>query len=174
MQDEQVESIEQASVIESTGTNQVDVSADAIAAEWDRIVNDHEVGEVPKVEASGDGGLKFEKKVEAAPGDLDTGDKVAAAEMVIRGALAFVCESVAGLDIGNDKYDKVAKAWAVVIVKHFNGGIFEFIAKYKDELAAAAATLVFVKAVRVGIAEKKQNAVVKKEAEKNAGDASNS
>lgn len=143
-------------VVDEVGSNKVDVSEEAIAGEWSRIVNDHEAGEIPKIETTGDGGLSFAPK--EPPPVMNDGDQIAAAELMIKGALKLVFDTFGGLDLPADKYDAVARPWAVVIVKHFDGGIFEFMAKYKDELGAAWATVVFASALRAGYASKKAKA----------------
>ena len=79
-------------------------------------------------------------------------------------------DTFGGLELESSKYDAVARPWAVVIVKHFDGGIFEFMAKYKDELAAAWATLVFISAVRASAAAKKAKEPPVKKPEKTTGD----
>lgn len=143
------------------GSNKVDVSEGAISTEWERIVSEHEAGKIPKVEIASDGGLSFAPKEE--PPLMDEGDQVAAAEMMIKAALRLVFDTFGGLDIPAEKYNAVARPWAVVIVKHFDGGIFEFMAKYKDELGAAWATIVFASALRAGYAAKKASASEKPE-----------
>lgn len=139
---------------EVLGNNRVDVSNDAIDSEWSRIVSEHEAGEIPKVNVSGDGSINFEKKPEVDPGIAAALDQIASAEMIIKGALKLAFDTFGGLDLPAEKYDAVARPWAVVIVKHFDGGIFEFMSKYKDEIAAAWATIVFASAVKAGMVVK--------------------
>lgn len=160
-------------------SNQVDVSPETIDREWQRIAGEHQVmkpttvepgEELPPIDAD-NSGLDFEgvdgallltgpEQTEHAPEDTSFEDRVVAAEMVINGALVFVFDAMGGLDISNDKYVKMSRAWAVVIAKRFEGGIFEFMAKYKDELTAVGASFVFVGAVREGLKVKREKSEV--------------
>lgn len=135
------------------GGNAVDVSQEVIDAEWQRILGEHEVGETPGVNIGEAGGVSFEP-VQQAPSLNDIEEKKRAASLVILGGFKFVFEALGGLKIDESKYKAVADAWGAVIAKHFDGGIFEFMAKYKEELAAVMATISFVGAVRAGIAAK--------------------
>ncbi|MGH1438599.1 MAG: hypothetical protein ACRBBR_00700 [Cellvibrionaceae bacterium] len=152
-------------------TNQVDTSQEAVDAEWSRIVNENEIK--PETEAVEESGLNFDEhtgiqfnspasseNVQNSDGSLD--ERIAMAEVVISGALMFAFDAIGGLDIPKEKYKSVSHAWAVVISKRFDGGIFEFMAKYKDELAAMGATLMFVGAVRASSKEKRKEAEAKK------------
>jgi len=152
-------------------SNQVDTSQEAVDAEWSRIVNENAVE--PESEAVEDSGLNFDEQQgvtfnspsssENAPNHDDAiNEKIAMAEVIISGALMFAFDAIGGLDIQKDKYKSVSHAWAVVISKRFDGGIFEFMAKYKDELAAAGATLMFIGAVRASSKEKRKEAEIKK------------
>ena len=157
-------------------SNQVDVSPETIDREWQRIAGEHQVmksevaepsAELPPVGAD-NGGLDFDgvEGVTLLDGPVSQEDesgatleeKIAMAEMVINGGLVFVFDALGGLDIPEDKYSRMARAWAVVISKRFEGGIFEFMAKYKDELTAVGASFVFVGAVREGLKVKREKA----------------
>lgn len=160
-------------------TNQVDTSQEAVDAEWARIVSDNEVK--PETETVEDSGLSFDEQEGVSfnspvssevvqGGDDSLDDRIAMAEVIISGALMFAFDSIGGLNIPKDKYKSVSHAWAVVISKRFDGGIFEFMAKYKDELTAVGATLVFVGAVRSGSKEKRKEAEAKKRSQAESGD----
>ena len=144
-------------------TNQVDTSKETIDREWARIQREHEA--TPEPSQSGNGpALNFEEvegvhiEGSSLPGQPNNAatmeEKIAMAKVVISGALVFVFDALGGLSVPDDKYDRVAHSWAVVIAKRFEGGIFDFLAKYKDEIAAVGATLVFIKAVRIAAEEK--------------------
>lgn len=96
-------------------------------------------------------GVDFEPFAEqqqaAALAATDT-EKLAAAEMIIRGALKFVVSALYGLDVPDSKYDELAGSTAAVIVKHYRGGIFEFMARWREEIAMVAALMAFVAALR--------------------------
>lgn len=77
-------------------------------------------------------------------------EQIAMAKVVIAGGLSFVVTVGMGLDASamSDKIQKVAESYAVVITKYYRGGIFEFLAKFKEEIAAVGATLAFLAAVK--------------------------
>ncbi len=161
-------------------TNQVDTSQETIEREWARIAAEHQAMSVESqpeplepVTGGKPEGLDFEGidgvKVEQGQagtnvvpqGEQETTgatleEKIAMAEMVINGGLVFVFDALGGLDIPADKYRRMSHSWAVVIAKRFEGGIFEFMAKYKDELAAVGATFVFIGAVRESARAKRE------------------
>lgn len=153
-------------------SNQVDLSQEVIEGEWARIMQEHEAGELPKVEQSAEGeNLKFEKpRIESDPvaGQLQLADKIQSAELVIMGGLRFVFDAIGGLKISDDQYRKMAHAWAVVIAKRFENGIFDFLAKYRDELQAVVATVAFLGAVRAAAQVKRE--ALEAEREKARGD----
>lgn len=169
--------------------NQVDVSQETVEREWARIVQEHQALPVaqpePEPVAGGDpSGLNFEgiEGVQIEPGTMpvsvrDVGptseEKIELAKTVIKGALVFGFNGLAGFDIPEDKFDRLAETYAVVIEKHFKGGLFAFLAMYKEELAAAAATLAFIGVVREHAkakaereAEKRQSNAEKRQAER--------
>lgn len=154
-------------------TNQVDLSAEVIDGEWARIMQEHEAGELPKVEKTESESIKFGKpQVEADPvaGQLQLADKVQSAELVIIGGLRFVFDAIGGLSISDDQYRKMAHAWAVVIAKRFENGIFDFLAKYKDELQAVVATVAFMGAVRAAVQAKRDALEAERESAKGGDD----
>ncbi|MEQ3623589.1 MAG: hypothetical protein ABNH42_19735 [Marinobacter sp.] len=75
-------------------------------------------------------------------------EKLFAAEVAIRAALKFVVASLFDLEVPDKRYDELATSTAAVIVKWYKGGIFEFMAKWREELAFGMAMLAFVGAVR--------------------------
>lgn len=158
-------------------SNQVDTSPESVENDWARIVNEHKVdmsegaveleklppvdSEAVELSSTDQTGLDFEgidgvdaskavslEQPESVTNDPTMEEKIAMAEMVINGGLVFIFDALGGLDIPEDKYARMSRSWAVVIAKRFDGGIFELMAKYKDELAAAGATFVFIGAVR--------------------------
>jgi uncharacterized glyoxalase superfamily protein PhnB len=172
-------------------TNQVDTSSESIEQDWARIVAEHSVdmtaaadsvellppvdqpepsesvsgdAETTGLDFSGQEGVEVVEGGELQPDNSPTlEEKIAMAEMVINGALVFVFDALGGLDIPEDKYARMSRSWAVVIAKRFEGGIFEFMAKYKDELSAAGATMIFIGAVREGVAKKRETSEVKRD-----------
>lgn len=83
-----------------------------------------------------------------APDPATDAEKLFAAEMVIRGALKFVVSSLFDLEVPDKRYDELAASMAAVVVKWYRGGIFEFMAKWREELAFGMAMLAFIGAVR--------------------------
>ena len=143
-------------------TNQVDVSQETVASDWERILREHEAvppepdqkagqgGQGPALDFGGIEGVEVEgEHLPGKPAEAGFAEKVEMAKKVIASALVMVFDALAGFDIPEDKYDAMAQAWAVVIVKRFPGGIFEFLGKYKDEVMAVWASVIFIKAVRV-------------------------
>lgn len=108
----------------------------------------------------------------AALAATDT-EKLAAAEVIIRGALKFVVSALYGLDVPDSKYDELAGSTAAVIVKHYRGGIFEFMARWREEIAMVAALMAFVAALREASNAKKAKDVTppKPEHQQGGGDA---
>jgi uncharacterized glyoxalase superfamily protein PhnB len=158
--------------------NQVDVSAETVEREWARIASEHKALDTtsePEALAPVDSGLDFEgvdgvDVLNAEQPESSTmEEKVAMAEMAIKSGLLFVFDAIGGLDIPEDKYARMANAWAVVIAKHFEGGIFEFLAKYREEIAALGATFVFVGAVKAGAKVKREALAAEKVIDKKAG-----
>lgn len=169
----------------SEAVNQVDVSQETIDAEWARIGREHSVGSEPElnfsdvegVEVVGDAGAGGGMPAGVVQESFD--ERVDAAKMVINAALVFAFEALGSLNISSDQYDKVSHGWAVVIAKRFDGGIFDFMARYKDELSALAATVVFLGVVREGYQKKaeakRQETIAKNRAKASsqAGDSEN-
>lgn len=152
-------------------TNQVDISEETIQREWQRIALEHSA-QPEQPETASAAGLNFEGvegvevQGEHLPAPQEAGatldEKIAIAETVINGALVFAIDALAGIKVGDDKYQRVAHSWAVVIANRFEGGIFDFLASYKDELAAVGASMVFIKAVREGYTIKKEKGLDEK------------
>lgn len=113
-----------------------------IAAEFGLDFDQVEGVEVERPESVGTG------MQPGAPDPATDAEKLFAAEMVIRGGLKFVVSSLFDLEVPDRRYDELAKSMAAVIVKWYRGGIFEFMAKWREELAFGMAMLAFVGAVR--------------------------
>lgn len=156
--------------------NQVDTSSETVQSEWQRIANEHAVGVGTKNEGKetlvfdGVEGVEFidESSPVQAP-SLPFEQRVDMAQVTIQSALIFAVDMIGGVDVSDDQYKKVSRAWAVVICKYFEGGIFEFLGKYKDEVAAVAATIGFVKVVSEAFAAKKAKDVSPKNNPKKGG-----
>jgi len=98
-------------------------------------------------------------------------EKLFAAEMAIRAALKFVVASLFDLEVPEKRYDELASSTAAVIVKWYKGGIFEFMAKWREELAFCMAMLAFVGAVREAGKVKNAKEVTQEKEEEKAADA---
>lgn len=148
------------------GVNQVDVTPETVDAEFAALLGQAESDkEEAAFSASGE---TFDNETGEAVDDTVKQDMAAA---VIKGGLVFAIENVTGLKVDDSHYQNVSESLAVVIVKHFDGGLFEFLAEYKEELAAITAVILFVKAVRVA-ADKKREEAGLAEKQKGGGNAS--
>lgn len=155
-------------------TNLVDTSPEAIAQEWELLaknskvklepetVEDAEViSETPADEVKSEGGL-FDNmdgvEVEAGPvplpGDLTSptvteDEQIKMAKTIIAGGLSFLMKVGMNLEPSEFKgqIDDLAQSYAEVITKYYKGGIFEFLARFKEEIAAVGATIALIGAV---------------------------
>lgn len=158
----------------SEEVNAVDVSEATVNSEWSRIAEQHDVVEssqtTGKSNLNFDGveGVEFSETSDAKQPEkagATSEEKIAIAQMMINSALVMLVDVLVGVEVPNEKYDRISYAWAVVICKRYKGGILEFLGRYREELTAVGATLVFVKAVREGYAVKKAKDVSPKNKE---------
>lgn len=128
-------------------SNFIDTSEETVNAEFD--------------EAAKELGLE-EQQPETPEGNSDAVDEmqlqaeIEIAKVMIGKALKFTVSGLVKVEIKADLYDETAEAYAVLIVKHFPGGLFAFLDKYKEEIAAGTATFVLVGAVRKAVIEKRE------------------
>lgn len=111
--------------------------------------------ELEGVEFQGSADAERQQQEQAEYQQATDAEKLLAAEMAINGGLRFAVSAIAGLEIPEKRYSETAKAWAALIVKHYRGGIFEFMARWREELAAVMAALAFVAAIREAAKAKK-------------------
>lgn len=132
-----------------------------IGAEWGLNFDDVEGVDFQGSTVGGEG-------ASTGPDPASEAEKIAAAQMAISAGLQFAVSTISGLDIKPEKYADTSKAWAALIVKHYRGGVFEFLAVFREELAAIGATLMFIAAVREASKAKKAKDVTPEDVE--AGD----
>ncbi len=96
-------------------------------------------------------------------------EKLFAAEAVVLTGLKFVVSTLFDLEVPDKKYEELATSTARVIVKRYKGGIFEFLAAWREELAFCMAMLAFVAATREAVKVKKAKEV-KADKSKEGGD----
>ncbi|MBT3309902.1 MAG: hypothetical protein HOL04_02495 [Gammaproteobacteria bacterium] len=135
------------------GVEGVEVQPDEVTSGESSGVRFHEVGDDQPTEST----------TAVQPIDLEM------AIMVISGALSTAVPVLAGVKLDGDTYDHTARCWAVVLEKRFpDGGLFRFLAPYKEELLAGWATITFVGAIREARKEKQKVAALKEEKAKKA------
>ncbi len=73
--------------------------------------------------------------------------QIAMAQQMIDTTLRLSIGMFANVSISKQQTDEASHAYAVLIIKYFPGGIFGLLDRYKEELGAATATFMLVKAV---------------------------
>lgn len=139
-------------------TNIVDTSEETVNAEFDAA--EKEIGpeeNQTENEESPDMAAIEEAQKEA---------EIAAATGLIATSLKFAVGSFVGVKVDENLYQQTAESYAVCIIKYFPGGLFALLDKFKEELAAATATFVLIKAVSEAKA-KQQEEMEKAKAEEN-------
>ena len=111
--------------------------------------------ELEGVEFQGGADAERQQQEQAEYQQATDAEKLLAAEMMINGGLRFAIWTIAGLKIPEKHYSESSKSWAAVIVKHFRGGIFEFMARWREELAAIMSMLLLIAAIREAARAKK-------------------
>lgn len=62
-------------------------------------------------------------------------------------SLHFAVGSCVGVSVDDSVYNQAAESYVVLIIKYFPGGMFAFLDRFKEEMAAATATFVLIKVV---------------------------
>ncbi len=135
-------------------SNFIDTSEETVNAEFDEAAKELGIDEQQPENPEGDSGAVDEMQRQA---------EIEIAKVMIGKALKFTVSGLVKVEVTADLYDETAEAYAVLIVKHFPGGLFAFLDKYKEEIAAGTATFVLVGAVR--------KAAILKQAEKREAEA---
>ncbi len=152
-------------------TNQVDISPEAIEQEWQMLSDQvgispepepEVVAETPPATGSKKGlfsnmdGVDVDSEdieitPESMPVVITDDEQIEMATVMISGAISMVLGIFFSIDTNkcHDEIQKAARAYAVVITKYYKGGLFEFLAKYKEEIAAVGATIGLVKVIKM-------------------------
>jgi len=141
-------------------TNQVDTSPETINAEFDAA--EQVIGCEPETVVS--------QPVIDPMAEAEREAQIAVAQQMMSTTLRLSIGVMANVSIDNQHIDEAAKAYAVLIIKYFPGGIFGLLDKYKEELSAVTATFILVKVVSQAKAEQvKEDAKVKEASTKKSG-----
>ncbi len=135
-------------------TNIVDTSPETVNAEFDAA--EKEIG----TEEQQDKSTPEQDAIDEAQRQAE----IAMATGMIATSLRFAISSFSGVTIDGKVYEQAAESYAVLIIKYFPGGIFSLLDRYKEELAAATATFVLIRAVT----EAKEKQCEEKEAKQQA------
>jgi len=139
-------------------TNIVDTSTETVNAEFDAA--EQEIGTEESQELNNQGPpeqAKLEEEQKQA--------EIAIASGMIATSLRFTVGSFVEVSIDSNLYQQTAESYAVLIIKYFPGGMFAFLDKFKEELAAATATFVLIKVVSEAKAEQREEEEAKVKAE---------
>lgn len=147
-------------------TNQVDTSPEAIEQEWQLLSDQAGISPEPEPEsavseakpglfANMDGVDVESEDIEITPEKMPViisdDEQIEMAAVIISGGISLVLGIFFSIDTDKcqDEIQKAARAYAVVITKYYKGGLFEFLAKYKEEIAAVGATVGLVKVIKM-------------------------
>ncbi len=136
-------------------TNIVDTSSETVNAEFDAAEKD----------------IGTEEQQEKATPEQDAMEEaqrqaeVAMAAGMIATSLRFAIGSFSGVTVDGKVYEQAAESYAVLIIKYFPGGIFSLLDRYKEELAAATATFVLIRAVTEAKEKQREEEEAKQKAE---------
>jgi len=118
--------------------NEVDTSPETINAEFDAAAE--AIGVEPESPTPTPEQIAAEQEV-------DQQAQIAIAKEMIGTTLRLSIGMFANVSVDNQHTDEAAQAYAVLIIKYFPGGIFGLLDKYKEELTAATATVMLIKAI---------------------------
>jgi len=124
-------------------TNIVDTSPETVKTEFDAAEKD--IG----TEEEADGSQE-----QAQIDEAQLQDEIAAATGMINTSLRLALTSFTGVAVNEQATNQAAESYAVLIIKYFPGGIFSLLDRYKEELSAATATFVLIRAVSEAKEEK--------------------
>ena len=118
--------------------NEVDTSQETINAEFD---------------AAGDAiGIEPEQPIQspqelAAQDEAEREAQIAIAQQMINTTLRLSLGMMVNVTLENQHTEDASRAYAVLIVKYFPGGIFGLLDRYKEELGAVTATVMLINLV---------------------------
>jgi len=138
-------------------SNEVDTSTETVNAEFD----------AAEMDIGPEENLSEKEPLPPEPDPLAEAQKAAEIAMatgVITTSLNLVVGMFSGVSVDEKLTHQAAESYAILIIKYFPGGLFSLLDRYKEELTAATATLILVKA----IADAKEEKEAKDEAERKA------
>jgi len=138
-------------------TNVVDTSPETVNAEFDAAEKDIGTEESQESNQASPEQAKLEEEQKQA--------EIAMATGMIATSLRFAVGSFVGVTVDDAIYKQTAESYAVLIIKYFPGGMFAFLDHYKEELAAATATIVLIRAVSEAKVKLREEEKAKAEAE---------
>ena len=140
--------------------NEVDTTQETIDLEFDAAAE--AIGVVPDqpVEASQSPGEL------AAIQEAEQQAQIAIAQQMINTSLRMSLGLFMNISIDDQHTEEAAKAYAVLVIKYFPGGIFGLLDRYKEELGAVTATVMLINVVSQAKAKQAEEAEKEKQKEK--------
>ena len=129
-------------------TNIVDTSDETINAEFDAA--QAEIGTEEQAQ---------QDTITPEQAEADEAQKqaeIAMATGMIATSLRMVIGGVVKVSIDTDIYRQAAESYAVLIIKYYPGGMFAFLDRYKEELAAVTSTVVLIQMVATAKAKARE------------------
>ncbi len=135
-------------------TNEVDTSTDTINAEFDAAAEAIGVApEQPMISAQ-ESQAAIEAEREA---------QITIAQQMINSTLRLTFGAMMNITIDNQHTEEASRAYAVLIIKYFPGGIFGLLDRYKEELGAVTATVMLINVVNKAKAKQQEEEQKEKE-----------
>jgi len=94
----------------------------------------------------------------AAMEEAEREAQIAIAQQMINSTLRLSFGMMMDVTVDNQHTEEAAKAYAVLIVKYFPGGLFSLIDRYKEELGAVTATVMLINVVNQAKAQQVEEA----------------
>lgn len=136
-------------------TNEVDTSTDTINAEFDAASD--AIGITPEQPV-------ISAQENQAMLEAERESQIAIAQQMINSTLRMAFGAMINITVDNQHTEEASRAYAILIVKYFPGGIFGLLDRYKEELGAVTATVMLINVVNQ--AKVKQQAEQEREAAK--------
>lgn len=122
-------------------TNIVDTSPETIETEFDEAAKALGMDDANTTQAE-------TEQPESVMDEAQRQAEIEMAKSMIANALRFSVRGIVKVEIDEALYTETAEAYAVLIIRYFPGGLFALLDRYKEEIAAGAATFVLIKTVR--------------------------
>lgn len=147
--------------------NDVDTAQSSVDKDWLAMASDEgfDINESQESIVEGEESQSFVPGTVEQPKE-DPQAKIDAATAVIKSALKFSITTMSKVEISDREYEAFAHPLAVVICKHYDGGIIQFLNAWSEEITLTGAAIVFSKSVVTGIRVKRAKVVKEKEVAK--------